>query len=87
MSEEVTPYVSWQDYIETLKTLPKAKMLDLFQRRHIRSMIVRVFFISIEMCFWISLLLKTYVYLLEVNKIRVVHRRSETSINCTYANK
>ena len=61
MSEELTPYVSWQDYIETLKTLPKAKMLDLFQRRHIRSMIVRVFFISIEMCIWIRLLLKTYM--------------------------
>ena len=61
MSEELTLYVSWQDYIETLKTLPKAKMLDLFQRRHIRSMIVRVFFISIEMCIWIRLLLKTYM--------------------------
>lgn len=61
MSEELTHYVSWQDYIETLKTLPKAKMLDLFQRRHIRSMIVRVFFISIEMCIWIRLLLKTYM--------------------------
>lgn len=61
MSEELTPYVSWQDYFETLKTLPKAKMLDLFQSRHIRSMIVRVFFISIEMCIWISLLLKTYM--------------------------
>ena len=61
MSEELTLCVSWQDYIETLKTLPKAKMLDLFQRRHIRSMIVRVFFISIEMCIWISLLLKTYM--------------------------
>ncbi|XP_030973547.1 sugar transporter ERD6-like 16 isoform X2 [Quercus lobata] len=31
-----------KDYIETLKTLPKAKMLDLFQRRHIRSMIIGV---------------------------------------------
>lgn len=61
MSEELTPYVSWQDYIETLKTLPKAKMLDLFQRRHIRSMIVCVFFISIEMCIGISLSLKTYI--------------------------
>ncbi|XP_075654678.1 sugar transporter ERD6-like 16 [Castanea sativa] len=36
-----------KDYIETLKTLPKAKMLDLFQRRHIRSMIIGV---GIMMC-------------------------------------
>ena len=45
MSEELTPYVSWQDYIEILKTLPKATMLDLFQRKHIRSMIVLNFLI------------------------------------------
>jgi SP family sugar porter-like MFS transporter len=31
-----------QDYIEILKTLPKATMLDLFQRKHIRSMIIGV---------------------------------------------
>ncbi|EOA28369.1 hypothetical protein CARUB_v10024574mg [Capsella rubella] len=29
-----------QDYIETLERLPKAKMLDLFQRRYIRSVLV-----------------------------------------------
>ncbi|GMY27607.1 sugar transporter ERD6-like 16 [Fagus crenata] len=31
-----------QDYIEILKTLPKATMLDLFQRKHIHSMIIGV---------------------------------------------
>jgi len=30
----------WQDYIETLQKLPKAKLLDLFQRRYLRSVIV-----------------------------------------------
>jgi SP family facilitated glucose transporter-like MFS transporter 8 len=29
-----------QDYIETLERLPKAKMLDLFQRRYIRSVLI-----------------------------------------------
>ncbi|PPS16151.1 hypothetical protein GOBAR_AA04437 [Gossypium barbadense] len=31
-----------QDYIETLERLPKAKMLDLFQRRYLRSVIIGV---------------------------------------------
>ncbi|GLT42554.1 hypothetical protein SLA2020_165470 [Shorea laevis] len=31
-----------QDYIETLERLPKAKILDLFQRRYLRSVIIGV---------------------------------------------
>ncbi|XP_057963819.1 sugar transporter ERD6-like 7 isoform X1 [Malania oleifera] len=31
-----------QDYIETLQKLPKAKILDLFQRRYLRSVIIGV---------------------------------------------
>ncbi|KAG8485567.1 hypothetical protein CXB51_018928 [Gossypium anomalum] len=31
-----------RDYIETLERLPKAKMLDLFQRRYLRSVIVTI---------------------------------------------
>ncbi|KAM7521545.1 hypothetical protein LguiA_011447 [Lonicera macranthoides] len=31
-----------QDYIETLQKLPKAKLLDLFQRRYLRSVIIGV---------------------------------------------
>ncbi|KAJ0054399.1 hypothetical protein Pint_01109 [Pistacia integerrima] len=31
-----------QDYIETLERLPKAKLLDLFQRRYLRSVIIGV---------------------------------------------
>ncbi|KAK5811256.1 hypothetical protein PVK06_026581 [Gossypium arboreum] len=31
-----------RDYIETLERLPKAKMLDLFQRRYLRSVIIGV---------------------------------------------
>ncbi|PSS14643.1 Sugar transporter ERD6-like [Actinidia chinensis var. chinensis] len=31
-----------QDYIETLQRLPKAKLLDLFQRRYLRSVIIGV---------------------------------------------
>ncbi|KAJ7955019.1 Sugar transporter ERD6 [Quillaja saponaria] len=31
-----------QDYIETLQTLPKVKFLDLFQSKHIRSVIIGV---------------------------------------------
>ncbi|KAF3457286.1 hypothetical protein FNV43_RR01943 [Rhamnella rubrinervis] len=31
-----------QEYIETLRSLPKAKMLDLFQSRHIRSVIIGI---------------------------------------------
>ncbi|XP_077219174.1 sugar transporter ERD6-like 7 isoform X1 [Tasmannia lanceolata] len=39
ISEEATEI---QDYIETLKHLPKAKMLDLFQRKYARSVIIGV---------------------------------------------
>ncbi|XP_077219166.1 sugar transporter ERD6-like 7 isoform X2 [Tasmannia lanceolata] len=39
ISEEATEI---QDYIETLEKLPKAKMLDLFQRRYARSVIIGV---------------------------------------------
>ncbi|PSR94791.1 Sugar transporter ERD6-like [Actinidia chinensis var. chinensis] len=31
-----------QDYIETLQRLPKAKLLDLFQRRYLRSVIIGI---------------------------------------------
>ncbi|XP_059449292.1 sugar transporter ERD6-like 16 [Corylus avellana] len=31
-----------QDYIETLKSLPKAKLMDLFQSKHIRSVIIGI---------------------------------------------
>lgn len=33
-----------QDYIETLQQLPKAKIMDLFQRRYLPSVIVTVLF-------------------------------------------
>lgn len=40
--------VSWQDYIETLQTLPKAKLVDLFQSKYIRSVIVSNFLMIAE---------------------------------------
>lgn len=33
-----------QEYIETLDRLPKAKLVDLLQRRYLSSVIVRLFY-------------------------------------------
>ncbi|GKU86677.1 hypothetical protein SLEP1_g1169 [Rubroshorea leprosula] len=50
-----------QDYIETLEQLPKAKMLDLFQRRYSRSVIISVGLMIFQqfggingICFYVS---------------------------------
>ncbi|GLT42559.1 hypothetical protein SLA2020_165520 [Shorea laevis] len=50
-----------QDYIETLQQLPKAKMLDLFQRRYSRSAIISVGLMIFQqfggingVCFYVS---------------------------------
>ncbi|XP_010242564.1 PREDICTED: sugar transporter ERD6-like 7 [Nelumbo nucifera] len=50
-----------QDYIETLQQLPKAKILDLFQRRYLRSVIVGVGLMVFQqfggingICFYVS---------------------------------
>ncbi|KAF5744182.1 Major facilitator superfamily protein isoform 1 [Tripterygium wilfordii] len=50
-----------QDYIETLERLPKAKLLDLFQRRYIRSVIIGVGLMVFQqfggingICFYVS---------------------------------
>lgn len=36
-------YASWQEYILTLQSLPKSRVLDLFQSKYIRSVIVSHF--------------------------------------------
>ncbi|PIA44707.1 hypothetical protein AQUCO_01700358v1 [Aquilegia coerulea] len=50
-----------QDYIETLRHLPKAKMLDLFQRRYLLSLIIGLGLMLIQqfggingICFYVS---------------------------------
>ncbi|KAF5203805.1 Sugar transporter erd6-like [Thalictrum thalictroides] len=50
-----------QDYIETLEHLPKAKMLDLFQRRYLLSLIIGIGLMLIQqfggingICFYVS---------------------------------
>ncbi|KAF5203804.1 Sugar transporter erd6-like [Thalictrum thalictroides] len=50
-----------QDYIETLQHLPKAKMLDLFQRRYLLSLVIGVGLMLIQqfggingICFYVS---------------------------------
>ncbi|XVE73209.1 hypothetical protein DITRI_Ditri11bG0098800 [Diplodiscus trichospermus] len=50
-----------RDYIETLERLPKAKMLDLFQRRYLRSVIIGVGLMVFQqfggingICFYVS---------------------------------
>ncbi|KAJ4727554.1 Sugar transporter ERD6-like [Melia azedarach] len=50
-----------QDYIETLERLPKAKLLDLFQRRYLRSVIIGVGLMVFQqfggingICFYVS---------------------------------
>ncbi|KAF5744183.1 Major facilitator superfamily protein isoform 1 [Tripterygium wilfordii] len=50
-----------QDYIETLERLPKAKLLDLFQRRYIRSVTIGVGLMVVQqfggingICFYVS---------------------------------
>ncbi|EOX94872.1 Major facilitator superfamily protein isoform 1 [Theobroma cacao] len=50
-----------RDYIETLQRLPKAKMLDLFQRRYLRSVIIGVGLMVFQqfggingICFYVS---------------------------------
>ncbi|KAA8543191.1 hypothetical protein F0562_021314 [Nyssa sinensis] len=50
-----------QDYTETLQQLPKAKMLDLFQRRYLRSVIIGVGLMVLQqfggingICFYVS---------------------------------
>ncbi|GKU86679.1 hypothetical protein SLEP1_g1171 [Rubroshorea leprosula] len=50
-----------QDYIETLEQLPKAKILDLFQRRYLRSVIIGVGLMVFQqfggingICFYVS---------------------------------
>lgn len=48
MPEELPPSVSWQDYNKTLQTLPKAKLIDLFQSKHIRPVIVSNFLMFAE---------------------------------------
>lgn len=42
----------FQDFIETLQKLPKAKFLDLFQRRYLRSVIVNILLLM-YLCFQI----------------------------------
>lgn len=34
-------YIAWQDYVETLEKLPKAKIFDLFQKRYLHSVTVK----------------------------------------------
>ncbi|KAJ9171906.1 hypothetical protein P3X46_015207 [Hevea brasiliensis] len=50
-----------KDYIETLERLPKAKLLDLFQRRYLRSVIIGVGMMAFQqiggingVCFYLS---------------------------------
>jgi len=41
--------IVWQDYIETLERLPKAKLLDLFQRRNLHSVLVNISLLSTDL--------------------------------------
>ncbi|KAK1387955.1 MFS domain-containing protein [Heracleum sosnowskyi] len=52
---------TFKDYIETLEKLPKAKLLDLFQKRYIRSVIIGVGLMVFQqfggingICFYVS---------------------------------
>lgn len=41
--------IFWQEYIQTLESLPKAKLLELFQRRNLRSVLVNISLLSTDL--------------------------------------
>uniref|UniRef100_A0A166HDA6 Major facilitator superfamily (MFS) profile domain-containing protein n=1 Tax=Daucus carota subsp. sativus TaxID=79200 RepID=A0A166HDA6_DAUCS len=65
-----------QDYIETLEKLPKAKLLDLFQKRYIRSVIIGVGLMVFQqfggingICFYVSSILESAGFPADVGTI------------------